>query len=95
MRVDFSGNAYLATDAAVVVDAFETSLEKLAVDRRNPEALVVAKHIISFANAGERDHNSNDKWCHFPSAPERNHLVPSQPGCHAFFTLRALAGRLQ
>jgi hypothetical protein len=55
MPVDFSGNGYLATDAAVVVDAFETALEKLAVDRRNPEALVVAKHIITFAKAGERD----------------------------------------
>jgi hypothetical protein len=54
MTIDFSGNGYLATDAAVVVDAFETALEKLAVDRRNPEALVVAKHIITFAKAGER-----------------------------------------
>ena len=55
MPVDFSGNGYLAIDAAVVVDAFETALEKLAVDRRNPEALVIAKHIITFAKAGERD----------------------------------------
>jgi hypothetical protein len=55
MPVDFSGNGYLATDAAVVVDAFERALEKLVVDRRDPEALVVAKHIITFAKAGERD----------------------------------------
>lgn len=55
MPVDFSGNGYLATDAAAVIDAFETALEKLAVDRRDPEALVVAKHIITFAKAGERD----------------------------------------
>ena len=55
MPVDFSGNGYLATDAAAVIDAFETALEKWAVDRRDPEALVVAKHIITFAKAGERD----------------------------------------
>lgn len=49
MPVDFSGNGYLATDAAVVVDAFETALEKLAVDRRKPEALVVLHDFRSTA----------------------------------------------
>jgi hypothetical protein len=36
----------------LVVGAFERVLEKLVVDRRDPKALVVAKHIVTFARAG-------------------------------------------
>jgi hypothetical protein len=46
---------YLATDTDILVDAFDGALKKLVVDRRDPEALVVAKHLISIAKAGERD----------------------------------------
>jgi hypothetical protein len=47
---------YLATEATVLVDAFEGALKELGVaDRSDPAALVVAKLIIIFAKAGERD----------------------------------------
>jgi hypothetical protein len=55
MPIDYSGNGHLATDTSILVDAFEGALKKLAVDRRDPEALVVAKHIITFVKAGEHD----------------------------------------
>jgi hypothetical protein len=48
-------NDDLATDADILVDAFGGALKKLVVDRRDPEALVVAKHLIFIAKAGERD----------------------------------------
>jgi hypothetical protein len=54
MAIDHSGNGYLAADADILVEAFKGALKKLAVDRTNPEALVVAKRMISFAKAGER-----------------------------------------
>jgi hypothetical protein len=54
MPIDHSGNGYLAGDADILVEAFKGALKKLVVDRTNPEALVVAKHMISFAKAGER-----------------------------------------
>jgi hypothetical protein len=55
MPINYSVNDYLATEADILVDAFDGALKKLAVDRRDPEALVVAKHLISIAKAGERD----------------------------------------
>jgi hypothetical protein len=39
----------------ILVDAFDGALKKLEVDRTDAEALVVAKHLISIAKAGERD----------------------------------------
>jgi hypothetical protein len=48
MPIDYSANAY-------ILDAFEGALEELTVERTHPEALVVAKHIITFAKTGERD----------------------------------------
>jgi hypothetical protein len=48
MPIDHSGNAD-------VLDAFEGALKKLVVDRRHPEALVVAKHLISIAKTGAHD----------------------------------------
>jgi hypothetical protein len=51
-----SRNGYLATDAAVLVEAFEGALNELGLtDRNDPAALVVAKHIIAFGKAGECD----------------------------------------
>jgi hypothetical protein len=55
MPMNYSIEDYLATDTEILVDAFDGALKKLAVDRRDPEALVVAKHLISIAKAGERD----------------------------------------
>jgi hypothetical protein len=55
MPVNYNINDYLATDTDILVDAFDGALKKLVVDRRHPEALVVAKHLISIAKAGERD----------------------------------------
>jgi hypothetical protein len=55
MPINYSVNDYLATEADILVDAFDGALKKLAVDRREPEALVIAKHLISIAKAGERD----------------------------------------
>jgi hypothetical protein len=49
MPIDYSGNA------AILVDAFERVLKKLMIERTHPEALIVAKHIITFAKPGERD----------------------------------------
>ena len=47
---------YLAMEATVLVNAFEGALKKLGMtDRSEPTALVVAKLIIIFAKAGERD----------------------------------------
>jgi hypothetical protein len=42
-------------DADILVDAFEGALKKLEVERTDPAALVVAKHLISIAKAGVRD----------------------------------------
>jgi len=55
MLIDVSGKGYLATDGVVLAKALKGALNESVVDRRHPEALVVAKHIIAFAKAGERD----------------------------------------
>jgi hypothetical protein len=55
MPINYRINDSLRTDANILVDAFGGALKKLVVDRRDPEALVVAKHLISIAKAGERD----------------------------------------
>src|SRR5262249_36743972 len=55
MPINYNVNDYLATEADILVDAFDGPLKKLVVDRRDPEALVVAKRLISIAKAGERD----------------------------------------
>jgi hypothetical protein len=56
MPINVSGNGYLATDASILVDAFEGVLKELGlVDRSDPAARLVAGHIITFAKAGERD----------------------------------------
>jgi hypothetical protein len=55
MPINYSTHDYLATHADILVDAFDGALKKLVVDRRDPEALVVAKHLISIAKGGERD----------------------------------------
>lgn len=55
MPINYSIDDYLATDGNILVDAFDGALKKLVVDRRDPEALVVARHLISIAKAGERD----------------------------------------
>ena len=56
MPIDHSGNGYLATDAGILVDAFEGALKALRlVDRNDPAALVVANHIITFAKTGVLD----------------------------------------
>ena len=56
MRIGESEIGYLAMEAAVLVEGFEGALRELGVaDRSDPTALVVAKLIIIFAKAGERD----------------------------------------
>jgi hypothetical protein len=51
-----SENGYLATDAGILVDAFEGALSELGVvDRNDPATSVVANHIIAFAKAGVLD----------------------------------------
>lgn len=49
-------NGYLATDADILIDAFEAALRELGLSNRNDTAaLVVGKHIIAFAKAGILD----------------------------------------
>jgi hypothetical protein len=49
-------SGYLATDAGILVDAFEAVLNELGlVDRNHPAVLVVANHIIAFAKTGILD----------------------------------------
>jgi hypothetical protein len=49
-------NGYLATDAGILIDAFEAALKELGLsDRNDSAALVVAKHIINLAKAGVLD----------------------------------------
>src|SRR5262249_19232518 len=51
-----SENGYLAMEATVLVEAFEDTLKMLGlIDRDDPVRLAVARHIIIFARAGERD----------------------------------------
>ena len=51
-----SDNGYIATDAAVLVEAYQRALDELGLaDRNNPITRVVAKHIIAFAKAGVLD----------------------------------------
>jgi hypothetical protein len=51
-----SENSYLATDAGILIDAYEAALKELGLsDRNDTAALVVAKHLISFAKAGVLD----------------------------------------
>jgi hypothetical protein len=51
-----SDNSYLATDAGILIDAFEAVLNELGlVDRNDPAVLVVANHIIAFAKTGILD----------------------------------------
>ena len=47
MPIDHSGNA--------ILDAFEGALKKLVVDRRSPDALVVAERLMTLAKSGVRD----------------------------------------
>jgi hypothetical protein len=69
MPIDHSGNGYLAADTDILVEAFKGALKKLVVDRTNPEALVVAKYMITFAQAGERDLARPRPYCR--SCPDR------------------------
>ena len=56
MLIDESEISYLAMEATVLVEAFEDTVKALGIDRNDELArLVVAKHIITFAKAGERD----------------------------------------
>lgn len=51
-----SENTYLATDAGILIEAFEAVLNELGlVDRKDPAVLVVANHIIAFAKTGILD----------------------------------------
>jgi hypothetical protein len=51
-----SEKSYLATDAGILVDAFEGALSELGVvDRKDTATSVVANHIIAFAKAGVLD----------------------------------------
>jgi hypothetical protein len=46
----------IETDAGILIDAFEAALKELGLsDRNDTAALVVAKHLISFAKAGVLD----------------------------------------
>jgi hypothetical protein len=43
-------------DGAILVDAFEGALKDLGLaDRNDPVAQAAANHLVTFANAGERD----------------------------------------
>jgi hypothetical protein len=56
MELHNSENGYLATDAAILVVAFEDTVKLLGlVDPNDPATLVAATHIITFAKAGECD----------------------------------------
>jgi hypothetical protein len=56
MLIDESESGYLAMEATVLVEAFEDTVKALGIDRNNELGrLVVAKHIVTFAKAGERD----------------------------------------
>jgi hypothetical protein len=56
LAVANSENSYLATDASILIDAFEAVLNELGlVDRNCPAALVVANRIITFAKTGILD----------------------------------------
>jgi hypothetical protein len=56
MPIDYSGNGYLATDASILVVAFEGVLRELGlVDQSDPAARLVAGQVITFAKAGEHD----------------------------------------
>ena len=56
MLVHESGSGYLAMEATVLVEAFEDTVKVLGIDRNDESTrLVVAKHIITFAKAGQRD----------------------------------------
>jgi hypothetical protein len=74
MPIDYSGND------GFLVDAFERVLKKLMIERTHPEALIVAKHIITFAKAGERDplrlHDLTEKAVRI----ERRRLRDAIPG---------------
>jgi hypothetical protein len=49
-------DSYLATDAGILVDAFEAVLNELRLaDRNDPAVLVVANRIIAFAKTGVLD----------------------------------------
>jgi hypothetical protein len=56
MLINESENGYLAMEATVLVEAFEDTVKVLGlIDRDDPVRLAVARHIIIFAKAGERD----------------------------------------
>jgi hypothetical protein len=49
-------NGYLATDAGVLIDAFEAVLNEMGLaDRNDPVVLSVANRIIAFAKTGVLD----------------------------------------
>ena len=51
-----SEDRYLATDASILVDAFEAVLNELRLaDRNDPAVLFVANRIIAFAKTGVLD----------------------------------------
>jgi hypothetical protein len=56
MPIDYTGKGYLATDASILVEAFDGALNELGLsDRNHPARLVVAKHIIALATSGLLD----------------------------------------
>jgi hypothetical protein len=55
MPISYIGKDRLAADVRTIVRAFEGALKKLAVDRTDLKALIVAEHMITFAKSGEGD----------------------------------------
>jgi len=56
MPINYSCTGYLATEAGILVDAFEGALKALRlVDRNDPKTLAIANHIITFTKAGVFD----------------------------------------
>jgi hypothetical protein len=57
LLIDNSEDGYLATDAAVLVEAFEEVVRELGLVDRDDQAakLVVANHIVTFGKAGVLD----------------------------------------
>jgi hypothetical protein len=49
------GSDFDAAEVKILTSAFEDSLREMHLDRTDPIAVIVAKNVVRFAKAGERD----------------------------------------
>jgi hypothetical protein len=102
MPINYSCNGYLATEAGILVDAFEGALKALRlVDRNDPKTLAIARPERRRRNCGDDDTRSREadreQTSTVACCPRSGRRLPEQSagvGPGAFSCLSVLGQRL-